>query len=162
MGSHLPAIGPNIVEVGVGRLATARYPSVLMTPALGSCVGVVLWDEQARRGGMAHVMLPRKSDTAERFASVAVEVLIQRLGREGSPPKTLVAKLAGGAAMFRADSMLASIGQRNTAEVRRQLDLAGVDIVAEDVGGSHARTIELHLDTGVLVVRSYLFGVREL
>jgi chemotaxis protein CheD len=158
---------PNVLEVGVGRIAVAQYPTVLMTPALGSCVGVTLWDESRQRGGMAHIMLPARSDTAmdgepDRFATVAVPELVERLSRLSSTPKRLVAKIAGGAAMFRGDSELASIGQRNVAEVRLQLTRLGIPIVAEDVGGSHARTIELYLDSGVLMVRSYLFGIREL
>ncbi len=64
--------------------------------------------------------------------------------------------------MFRGDSPIASIGQRNVEEVRKQLVLQGVIVQAEDTGGSHARTIELHLDTGILLVRSYLYGIREL
>jgi chemotaxis protein CheD len=159
--------GAEVLEVGVGKLAVAQYPRVLMTPALGSCVGVTLWDQAKQRGGMAHVMLPASSDTAmhgdaTRFASVAVPMLAERLARLGSPTKRLVAKLAGGAAMFRGETGLATIGQRNVAEVRRQLELLAIPVVAEDTGGGYARTIELHLDTGLLLVRSYLYGIREL
>jgi chemotaxis protein CheD len=165
--TRVSGIDPNVVEVGVGKLAIAQYPTVLMTPALGSCVGVTLWDATRQRGGMAHVMLPARSDTAmdgepDRFATIAVPVLVERLSRLSSPPKRLVAKIAGGAAMFQGDSSLASIGQRNVDEVRAQLTRSGIPIIAEDVGGSHARTIELYLDSGVLVVRSYLYGIREL
>lgn len=158
---------PHVVEVGVGRLAVAQHPHVLMTPALGSCVGLTLWDEERQRGGMAHIMLPQRSDTAvegeaTRFATVAVPELADRLRRLGSPPKRLVAKLAGGAAMFRADTSLATVGARNIAEAKEQLERLGITVAGEDVGGSHARTIELYLDSGLLVVRSYLYGIREL
>lgn len=160
-------IGSNIIEVGVGKLEFGQYPSILMTPALGSCVGLTLWDPTRQRGGMAHVMLPAKSDSAmkgdaTRFATVAVPMLVDKLVRLGSPMKRLQAKLAGGSAMFHGDSSMASIGQRNVAEVKAQLERYGIRPVAEDTGGSHARTIELHLDTGLLIVRSYLYGLREL
>ena len=157
----------NVIEVGVGGLAFGQFPSLLMTPALGSCVGVTLWDPIKQRGGMAHVMLPTTGDSqmkgeATRFAVVAVPMLVDRLVRMGSPLKRLEAKLAGGSAMFGGDITMASIGQRNVSEVKAQLARYGIRPVGEDVGGSHARTIELHLDTGVLVVRSYLYGMREL
>lgn len=160
-------IGSVVVEVGVGQLEFGQYPSVLMTPALGSCVGLTLWDSTRQRGGMAHIMLPSSGDSAmkgeaTRFATVAVPMLVDKLVRLGSPVKRLQAKLAGGSAMFRGDSNMASIGQRNVAEVKVQLERYGIKPVAEDTGGSHARTIELHLDTGLLVVRSYLYGLREL
>lgn len=156
-----------VIEIGVGELAFGQYPQVLMTPALGSCVGVTLWDPNKQRGGMAHVMLPATTDSqmkgeATRFATVAIPMLVDKLVRMGSPVKRLQAKLAGGAAMFRGDFSMASIGQRNIAEVKLQLDRYGIRPVAEDTGGSHARTIELHLDTGLLVVRSYMYGMREL
>jgi chemotaxis protein CheD len=155
------------VSVGVGELAVAAYPSILTTQALGSCVGIALWDPQRQAGGMAHVMLPSSEDTRvdgklQRFATHAVPELIAMLEAEGSPHRRLVAKIAGGAAMFKGDSMLASIGSRNVDEVCKQLHLAGVRLRAEDTGGDFARTIELHLDTGVLLVRSYQYGIREL
>ena len=153
--------------VGVGDVAVAEHPSKLVTQALGSCVGVALWDPTRRAGGMAHVMLPTPGSTvadghADRFATVAIPHLISILESAGSPRRRLVAKLAGGAAMFGTDTALASIGDRNIAEVRAELRVAGIPVRAEDTGGRHARTIELHLDTGILLVRSYVYGIREL
>jgi chemotaxis protein CheD len=157
----------HVVLVGVGEVAVAEHPRVLVTQALGSCVGLTLWDPIRHAGGMAHVMLPCAEDSVAdghplRFADAAVPELVEMLVREGSARRRLVAKLAGGAAMFRGDSPIASIGQRNTDEVRRQLEMMGIPIRAEDTGASHARTIELHLDTGILLVRSYMYGLREL
>lgn len=155
------------VTVGVGELATAAYPNILTTQALGSCVGIALWDSSRQAGGMAHVMLPSSDDTRmagkmDRFATHAIPALIAMLEAEGSPHRRLIAKIAGGAAMFKGDSMLAGIGARNISEVHRQLRLAGVSLLAEDTGGDHARTIELHLDTGILLVRSYQYGILDL
>jgi chemotaxis protein CheD len=165
--SGLFAPDPNLLEVGVGELAVAEHPKRLLTPALGSCVGISIWDPQAHRGGMAHVMLPTPtggSSRAEfgRFAQTAVPQLIAMLVAQGSAPRRLVAKIAGGAAMFRGEVNIAHIGERNIAEVRHQLSLMSIPLVAEDTGEGHARTIELRLDTGVLVVRSYKYGVREI
>jgi len=111
-------------------------------------------------------MLPTPSGTSvdgkrERFATVGIPRMVAELTNGGSARK-LVAKLMGGAAMFRSDSGLSSIGDRNLQEVRSQLALLGIPVLAEDTGGSHARTVELHLDTGVVVVRSYMYGIKEL
>ena len=156
-----------VVEVGVGELAIARHPRYLMTPALGSCVGLAIYDSHLKQGGLAHVMLPvplenSASVHAWRFASEAVPELVRRLMDAGSLRRRLVAKLAGGAAMFGGDSILAGVGERNLQEVKNQLRLLNIPVVAEDTGERHARTVELHLDTGVLTVRSYLYGVRDL
>lgn len=157
---------PPVVLVSTGELAVAEHPSVLLTPALGSCVGVALWDAARRRGALAHVMLPNPGVTQhdgnpDRFASVAVPKMHALLG-EGVVLKRFVAKIAGGAAMFKGDAQMASIGERNVEEVKRQLGLLKVPVIAEDIGGSHARTMEFHLDTGLVIVRSYLYGIREL
>lgn len=158
---------PDHIDIGVGEWAAARHPRVIGTQALGSCVGVTLWDAQLQIGAMAHVMLPSPMDTAivgnpDRFASSAIPAMAAKLRTMGSPTRRLVAKLAGGAAMFRGDSTIAGIGDRNVVEVRSQLSLLRIPILAEDTGGNYARTVELHLDTGLLIVRSYRYGIHEL
>ncbi len=154
------------VLVLTGELAVCEHPKVLVTPALGSCVGVALWDVVSRRGGLAHVMLPTPAESRvhgrpERFAAVAVPKLAEEVAA-GAAARRLVAKIAGGSTMFGADNALASIGDRNVAEVKNQLALLRIPLLAEDTGGSHARTMELYLDTGVVIVRSYRYGIKEL
>jgi chemotaxis protein CheD len=160
------AAEPNVVVVATGEFAVAEDPAWLLTPALGSCVGVAVWDATRRRGGLAHVMLPapasaRVSGRAERFASIAVPRLVQAVSN-GAPARRLVAKIAGGSAMFGRESESETIGHRNVVEVRHQLELLHVPLVAEDTGGTHARTMELHPESGLVVVRSYRYGIKEL
>jgi chemotaxis protein CheD len=166
IGGPWAAQDPNTVLVLTGELGVAEYPRVLVTPALGSCVGVSLWDAFRRRGGLAHVMLPSPSDSRvagriDRFASVALPRLAEAVA-EGSSIRRVVAKIAGGSTMFGVDGGLASIGERNILEVKAQLALLRIPLVAEDTGGAHARTMELYLDTGLVVVRSYRYGIKEL
>lgn len=158
---------PDRLIVGVGEIACAREPETLVTQALGSCVGVTLWDPRLHIAGMAHVMLPAapRSDIAERrhrFADLAIPALVERMVDLGAGPRRLVAKLAGGASMFRGESATDTIGDRNVAAVRDQLERAGVAVVASDTGGTHARTIELAPGTGILLVRSYTYGIHEI
>ncbi|HHJ99142.1 MAG TPA: chemotaxis protein CheD [Actinobacteria bacterium] len=156
----------NTVVVATGELAVVVHPQVLVTPALGSCVGVTLWDAFARRGGMAHIMLPSPSDTrlgglADRFATVAIPRLAEAV-TGGLPRRRLVAKLAGGSTMFGGEANITGIGMRNVDAVKQQLSLLRIPVVAEDIGGNYARTMELYLDTGLVVVRSYRYGIKEL
>lgn len=167
MSDVLGESGARQVVVGVGEIATAGHPSVLITQALGSCVGIALWDPMTRSGGMAHIMLPTAADSIldghpERFASTGLPLLVMRMAELGVPKRRLVAKIAGGAAMFAGDPGLETIGKRNLGEVRAQLARLGVPIRGEDTGGSHARTIELRLDTGILLVRSFVYGMKEI
>ncbi|HEY9576435.1 MAG TPA: chemotaxis protein CheD, partial [Pseudobacillus sp.] len=47
-----------IIKVGIADLNIVRPPHVIRTSGLGSCVGVVIYDERASVAGMVHVMLP--------------------------------------------------------------------------------------------------------
>jgi len=166
-GLVTPQLEEGRVLVGVGELACAREPDVLVTQALGSCIGLTLWDPRTHLGGMAHVMLPASSDGVVagrryRFADIAVPELIERMVGMGAGRHRMFAKIAGGSAMFKGDAGMDSIGGRNAAAVIEQLEKNGLTVCSADTGGSHARTIELHLDSGVLVVRSYSFGMREI
>ncbi|MDY0341056.1 MAG: chemotaxis protein CheD [Coriobacteriia bacterium] len=149
-----------------GEIAVAVHPQRLVTPALGSCIGLTLWDAFTRRGGMAHIMLPAPADTrlgglADRFASVAVPRLAEAVA-VGTPRRRFVAKITGGSTMFGGDAGMASIGMRNAEAVKHELALLRIPLVAEDIGGGHARTMEFYLDTGLVIVRSYRYGIREL
>jgi chemotaxis protein CheD len=128
-------------------------------------VGVAIYDAFAKRGAMAHVMLPMiGAGTGHaapgRFADYAIPTMVALLREQGSLLSRLEAKIAGGAAMFSGDSAISGIGDRNVAEVKRQLVLMSVPLIAEDTGKAHARTVELSLVTGEFLVRSYQFGVR--
>jgi len=158
---------PELIEVGVGGLVVAEHPKRLFTPALGSCVALALWNPARGTGAMAHIMLPQPAPGAGpthggRFATFAVPELVRMMTKDGTKPRRLIAKIAGGAAMFRGEVAIANIGRRNIAEVKHQLSLMSVPLVAEDTGEGHARTVELLLDSGVMVVRSYQFGVRRI
>jgi chemotaxis protein CheD len=158
---------PGHVIVGVGEIDCGREPGVLITQALGSCVGVALWDPRLRIGGLAHVMLPasQRSEITgrrHRFANIAVPDLVERMVDMGAGRRRLVAKLAGGASMFRGESGIDTIGERNVVAVRYELERAGVPVSVAETGGSHARTIELSLTTGMLLIRSYTYGVHEI
>jgi chemotaxis protein CheD len=161
------SVEPGHVIVGVGEIACAREPEVLITQALGSCIGLSLWDPRLRIGGMAHVMLPAApsgevSGRRHRFADIAVPELVAAMLEMGAGRSRMIAKIAGGSSMFKGESGMDSIGGRNAAAVLEQLEKCGLAVRAADTGGAHARTIELRLDTGVLLVRSYSFGMREI
>ena len=145
----------------------ATHPEYLVTKALGSCVGVALWDSVLQRGALSHAMLAsplnhQHPGNSERFVDFAIPEMVRRLEALGSKRRSLVAKMAGGASMFQFDGVLAGIGQRNIAEAKNQLKLLRIPLIAEDIGEQHARTVELHLDTGLFLVRSYMYGVIRL
>ena len=45
------------ITIGISDLKACRAPDVLVTYALGSCVGICLIDSVAGGGGLSHIML---------------------------------------------------------------------------------------------------------
>ncbi|MBN6185806.1 chemotaxis protein CheD [Aneurinibacillus sp. BA2021] len=159
----------NIVKVGMADLNIAKSPDRIRTTGLGSCVGVVLFDNQNKIGGMAHVMLPDSSLSkgavnVAKYANTAIPKLIEEMEKAGANRRKLVAKLAGGAQMFAFSSTSDAmrIGPRNVEACKQMLHEARIPILAEDTGGNCGRTIELDSGTGILNIRTVNQGVKEL
>ncbi len=156
-----------VIKVGIAQMDVVKEPNTIRTSGLGSCVGVVLYDESKKIAGLVHVMLPDsslgKTDTINeaKFADTGIKGLIDMLKLEGVQPFRLKAKIAGGAQMFRfttdKDSM--RIGPRNVEAVKTELKKFGIPIVAEDTGGNSGRTIEFNPTTCMLNIRTVNQGV---
>jgi len=161
----------DIVKVGMADLKIAFYPQVLVTLGLGSCVGLVLYDEKIRIGGMAHIMLPSSKIVTTgnvneaKFADTAIEKLLFLLKESGVDMLNLKAKIAGGAQMFAnkngASDML-KIGQKNADQVLQILNEKKIKVLAQDTGGNYGRTIELHTETGNLLIKTIGHGVKQI
>ena len=159
-----------VVKVGIADMNTVKPPYSIRTSGLGSCVGVVIYDEKREIAGLAHVMLPdsslAKSGQINRakFADTAVKELVNRLVREGARPTFLKAKLAGGAQMFQFASGgdLMRIGPRNVEAVRKELADLRIQVVSEDVGGNSGRTIEFNVTKCMLNIRTVNKGTRNI
>lgn len=147
--------------VGLGEGVVMESAQVtLVTYALGSCLGLTLWDPLARVGGMLHSQLPVSIMDPERAASepflftdTGVTEMLRRMYALGADRKRVIAKIAGCAQSVSADSSF-RVGKRNLAVARRVLWKNDIMIKAEDVGDSRPRTMLLDMDTGVTVVRS--------
>ncbi|MDI3537987.1 MAG: chemotaxis protein CheD [Bacillota bacterium] len=155
-------------RVGMADLAVGKEPVVLVTIGLGSCVGVALYDDQTKVGGLAHIMLPEANGLAvtnpAKFADTALPLLVKKMEELGANPRRLTAKIAGGAQMFRLaqPTEMMRIGERNTEAVLNWLRAAGIRVVAQDTGGSWGRTIELDTSTGELRVKTIAHGEKRL
>ena len=150
-------------RVGIAEAGVVIAPDSIATLGLGSCVGVTLYDEKRRIGGMVHVMLPStelardENFNRSKFADSAIPDLLRKVVEWGADQTKLKAKLTGGAQMFSlgsgADSLL-KIGARNVEACRKALEELNIPILAEDTGGSWGRTVELFAESGLLEVRA--------
>jgi len=147
--------------VGIGEMATSDDPrAVLVTYSLGSCVGLTLYDPVSRVGGLIHCMLPlskidpdKAKENPARFTDTGVVCLLQALLAQGAERKRLIAKVAGAAKLLDQKGMF-KIGERNYAVLRKVLWKNNILIEAEDVGGTAARTMYLHVDSGSTSIKS--------
>ncbi|MHA6258732.1 chemotaxis protein CheD [Sporosarcina sp. CAU 1771] len=159
----------NVVRVGIADMNTVTKTETIRTSGLGSCVGVVLYDEIKKVAGMVHVMLPdsslAKSDNINiaKFADTGIYGLMELLKQEGVRPSVLKAKIAGGAQMFQFGSTSTiRIGPRNIEAVKKELKRLYIPIVAEDTGGTSGRTIEFDPSTSMLSIRTVNKGTEEI
>ncbi|MBQ8826648.1 MAG: chemotaxis protein CheD [Oscillospiraceae bacterium] len=150
-----------VVTVGIADLNVVRDSDVLATYALGSCVGICLYDVEKKIAGLAHIMLPLSREAAgnavdnrRRYADTGITELIQTMSLMGASPARLVAKIAGGAQMFSTTSSVFNIGERNVAAVKKILAAYKIKIIAEEIGENYGRTVFFHADTGIMEVRA--------
>jgi chemotaxis protein CheD len=159
---------PSSMEVGGDRrtvaaaemLASARADDVLVTYSLGSCIGLTLYDPVAKAGGLVHCLLPSSDIDPDRakfkpymFVDTAVPALVQKLCDMGGEARRMVAKVAGGAGPLEGRELF-GIAVRNHKAVRDALRSASIRVDAEDIGGTAARTMSLHVASGLTTVKS--------
>jgi chemotaxis protein CheD len=159
-----------VVKVGIADMNIVKSPDSIRTSGLGSCVGVVLYDESRKIAGLIHVMLPDSSLSrtetinVAKFADTGISAMIEQLKLEGVQPFKLKAKIAGGAQMFQFTSSRDTmrIGPRNVEAVKEYLLKSKVPLISEDTGGTSGRTIEFDPSTGVLNIRTVNQGVIDI
>lgn len=141
--------------IGIAEMQISRDPAdLLVTHALGSCVGITLHDPIARVGGILHYMLPLSSlDPAKAaknpymFGDSGIPEFFQAAYKAGATKDNLRVCMAGGASVIQ-DSQKFDIGQRNVVIARKLFWKNAVLIAAEHVGGTLPRTLYLDMTTG--------------
>ena len=154
------------VKVGIADLNVVEHPGSISTIGLGSCVGVVTYDEQIRIAGLVHVMLPDSSIAKTedfkqgKFADTGIATLIEMMLQKNAKKSRMKAKIAGGAQMFTNQSGKDTIriGPRNIDAVKEVLTEHNIPLLAEDVGGNKGRTIEFSTESLLLKVRTIQQG----
>jgi len=156
-----------IIQVGMADLKVATAPDKLVTAGLGSCIGVCILDWEKKIGSLAHIMLPsslhaKNNQNKAKFADTAIVMVLEEMKKKGANVNGLVAKIAGGAQMFKfsGDSEILNIGRRNAIAVAENLDKHKIKLLAQDIGGNYGRTITFDIATGNLHIRTIGHGER--
>lgn len=133
----------------------------MITYALGSCLGIAIYDPEACVGGLLHVMLPLSTIDPEKatrnpfmFVDTGVPKLFIECYKAGAKKERLQVKVAGGASSKTEGEDLFQIGRRNFIILRKLLWRNGVLLSSYDVGGTLSRTMSLEIGTGRVTVKA--------
>ena len=150
------------VTVGIAEFKIIKAPDQIMTVGLGSCCGVVLYDESKKIAGLVHILLSdskneRNLVNKAKYADTGITLLYEEMRKLGANPIFMKAKLAGGAHMFNNKNTAGSIftiGEKNVKACKETLAKLRISIVSEDVLGSCGRTIIFDTLTNKLRIKS--------
>ncbi len=150
----------NIV-IGVGDYYVSSDPSdLLVTYALGSCVGVTAYDARARVGGILHFKLPHSqinpgmaSTHPAMFGDTGLEAFLRGMFQAGATKPNLDIKLAGGAKGLASAGDFFNIGERNLLIAQRVFWMNGLIVSRKDTGGNDYRTVKLEMATGRVTIK---------
>ena len=148
------------ITVGIADMKMAKGNGMLITYALGSCIGICLYDQRIKLASLIHIMLPLNMEPGRKnvmkYADTGIRETLKMMEAKGASRSRITAKIAGGAKMFEiSGGNLGNIGQRNIESVHMHLKREGIQLLKEDVGGSVARTLLFDPATGQACVRCY-------
>jgi chemotaxis protein CheD len=150
---------PPELLVGIADLKESKNPkSVIVTYALGSCLGITCYDPFSRVGGMLHAMLGDSKaghqGTLARatYLDTGVLDLIQRVSDLGGNPRVFEFKIFGGAQTIQAADYF-SIGTKNIRMMEVIATQLRLQIKVWAVGGCQNRTIRFYLQDGRVKLR---------
>ena len=160
--------GSKPVVVGIADMKMVNGDAKVITYALGSCIGICLYDPKLKLAALVHIMLPLNMEAGRKnplkYADTGIRETLKAMQAKGAMKSRITAKCAGGAKMFEVagKGALGNIGQRNIESVHTILKMEGIHLVAEDVGGGVARTLTFDAATGMATVQSYGKPVKAL
>ncbi len=144
----------------IADMKMGKKHGTLITYALGSCVGISIYDPQLKLAALIHIMLPNAVNPKEsmvfKFADIGIKETLRRMDILGGVRQRYICKIAGGAKMFDvySASNLSNIGDRNIESVETILRNEGIRIANRDVRGNYARTMLVDIETGLVSIRT--------
>jgi chemotaxis protein CheD len=147
--------------VGVSEIRVSdNVDETIITYALGSCLGITVYDPVNRVGGLLHVMLPLSKSDPEKakkkpamYVDTGLALLLDRVYELGAIKENLVISVGGGASMKQKESDdYFKIGKRNFTTLRKLLWKNGFMIKNQDVGGAKSRTMAISIADGAVTI----------
>ena len=133
--------------VVVGDMKFGVKGDSLVTYALGSCLGLVVYDPLIQVAGLLHAMLPMSKINPEKaranphmFVDTGVPLLFRTLYEQGCQKSRMVVKAVGCGNPLGKSEMF-KIGERNFTVLKKLLWKNNVLLAGQDVGGTASRTV---------------------
>ncbi len=146
------------VEIG-GLVVSSNPEDSLITYALGSCLGLLIYDPVLHMGGLIHSKVPIARHARPEMAGgpamcadQGTVALLQLMLNSGARKDRLIVTIAGCANPVK--EITHDIGHRNYTIARKVLWKNGLFVHAEDVGGTNPRTLQLDIATGNVTIKS--------
>lgn len=156
-----------MLNVGISEYKIVKYPDKIRAIGLGSCCGIVLYDDFNKIAGMVHILLDEyKGDSKlvnkAKYANLGIELLYNEMEKMGANKRLIKAKIAGGACMFNVSdkkNSIFTVGERNVKATKHTLAKLRIPIISEDTLGNTGRTIIFDTETNKLLIK--VIGVNE-
>ena len=146
--------------VVVGDMKFGVKGDSLVTYALGSCLGLVVYDPQIQVAGLLHAMLPLSKINPEKakanpnmFVDTGVPLLFRTLYEQGCQKSRMVVKAVGCGNPLGKNEMF-KIGERNFTVLKKLLWKNNVLLANQDVGGTASRTVYFDISCCQTIVSS--------
>ncbi len=146
--------------VQVGDMKVGVKGDEIVTHALGSCLGLMVYDPVAHVGGLLHAMLPLSKINPQKaeanpymFVDKGVPCLFKEVYNLGGQKERLVVKAAGCGSPIGKNEMF-KIGERNYTVLKKLLWKNNVLLKAEETGGTISRTVYLDITTGRITIKT--------
>ncbi len=144
--------GSAVKYIQSGEIAVGSRSELLVSSPLGSCVAVMAYDAKTKICGMAHIMLPGKSQKGNpvhknRYAADAIDDLLRKLHQAGIPNENIDICLAGGANVLKKENDTLCI--ELAASVVQIIGEKKLKVRATSLGGYERRIASLDPETGI-------------
>jgi chemotaxis protein CheD len=146
--------------VVVADMKIGEKNDLVITHALGSCLGLMVYDPVLKVGGLLHAMLPlskinkhKAKENPFMFVDTGVPALFKALYDVGAKKERLVVKAAGCGNPL-GKSEVFKIGQRNYTLLKKLLWKNGILLESEAIGGTDSRTVYFDVASGMVKINS--------
>ena len=155
--------------VGIADMKVSnRSGDTIVTYSLGSCVGLAIYDPQARVGGILHYILPNSAideikakSNPFMFADTGIPELFKQAYALGAEKSRIKVFVAGGAEIM-AQEVIFNIGRQNYSALMQILSKNDVSVWKQAVGGYSNRTVKLEIASGKIYLKTSGLGEVQL